>query len=99
MKEAPRDRVAAPVKTSATKPAKSTRKKTVDTEGEDIPEDWPVVRGDLVLVKWCSSTESSNNMEEEYTMGTVCAYPICYHHLSTNLSEFLPRDESVGMLT
>ena len=73
--------VAAPVKTSAIRPAKkSTRKKTVDTtlEGEDIPEDWPVVRGDLVLVKW--GTNSSNNMEEEYTMGTVGAYPIWYHH-------------------
>ena len=89
--------VAAPVKTSAIKPAKSTRKKTVDTEGELIPKDWPVKNGDLVLVKW--SIESSDNMEEEYTMGTVCAYPICYHHLSTNLSEFRPRDESVGMLT
>ena len=95
MKEAPRDRVAAPAKTSAIRPAKkSTRKKT---EAEDIPKDWPVKNGDLVLVKW--NIESSDNMEEEYTMGTVCAYPICYHHLSTNLSEFLPRDESVGMLT
>ena len=72
------------VKTSAAKQEKCTPQKTVDTTPEgaematNMPPDWPVVTGDLVLVKW--NVAPSNSPDQEFKMGRVCAYPICYHH-------------------
>jgi hypothetical protein len=87
-KEAARDRVAAPVKTSASRQQKSKRQKTTREEeemGKEIPEEWPVRTGDRVLVRW--SMFQRNSTEEEYHMATVCSYPICYHLLVYLLSK------------